>query len=60
MQCNRISEEQTICFLKEHEAGIPVAEFCCKPGVSDNSIYKWKAQYGGGVQQGEAAGGSGR
>ena len=33
--------------MKEHEAGIPVAELCRKHGVSDASIYKWKAKYGG-------------
>ena len=33
--------------MKEHESGIPVAELCRKHGVSDASIYKWKAKYGG-------------
>lgn len=30
-----------------HEAGVPVAELCRKHGVSDASIYKWKAKFGG-------------
>jgi putative transposase len=47
MKRNRFSEEQIIGILKEHEAGIPVAELCRKHGVSDASIYKWKAKYGG-------------
>jgi len=33
--------------LKEHEAGVSVADLCRKHGVSYASIYKWKAQYGG-------------
>ncbi|WGD32305.1 IS3 family transposase [Ancylobacter sp. WKF20] len=33
--------------LKEHEAGVPVADLCRKHGVSDASIYKWKARFGG-------------
>ena len=33
--------------LKEHEAGISVSELCRKHCVSDASIYKWKAKYGG-------------
>ncbi|AAX73925.1 transposase [Brucella suis bv. 3 str. 686] len=33
--------------MKEHEAGTPVAELCRKHGVSDASIYKWKAKFGG-------------
>ncbi|TAY06457.1 IS3 family transposase, partial [Rhizobium ruizarguesonis] len=31
----------------EHEAGTPVSELCRKHGVSDASIYKWKAKFGG-------------
>ena len=39
--------EQIIGILKEHEAGISVADLCRKHGVSDASIYKWKAKFGG-------------
>lgn len=44
---SRFSDEQIIGILKEHEAGVPVAELCRKHGVSDASIYKWKARFGG-------------
>lgn len=47
MKRSRFSEEQIIGILKEHESGVPVAELCRKQGVSDASIYKWKAKYGG-------------
>ncbi|MDQ0504576.1 putative transposase [Xanthobacter agilis] len=47
MKRSRFSEEQIIGIVKEHEAGIPVAELCRKHGVSDASIYKWKARFGG-------------
>lgn len=47
MKRKRFSEEQIIAILKEHEAGVPVAELCRKHGVSDASIYKWKAKFGG-------------
>lgn len=47
MKRKRFTEEQIIGILKEHEAGIPVAELCRKHGVSDASIYKWKAKFGG-------------
>jgi hypothetical protein len=33
MKRKRFSEEQIIGILKEHEAGVPVAELCCKHGV---------------------------
>ena len=47
MKRNRFTEEQFIGILKEHEAGVPVADLCRKHGVSDASIYKWKAKFGG-------------
>ena len=47
MKRNRFTEEQIIGILKEHEAGVSVADLCRKHGVSDASIYKWKAKFGG-------------
>ena len=47
MKRGRFSDEQIISILKEQEAGLPVADLCRKHGVSDASIYKWKARYGG-------------
>ncbi len=47
MRRSRFMEEQIIGILKEHEAGIPVSDLCRKHGVSDASIYKWKARFGG-------------
>ena len=47
MKRNRFTEEQIIGILKEHEAGVPVADLCRKHGVSDASIYKWNAKFGG-------------
>ena len=47
MKRSRFSEEQIIGILKEHESGVAVADLCRKHGVSDASIYKWKAKFGG-------------
>ena len=33
--------------MKEHEAGVSLADPCRKNGVSDSSFYKWKAKFGG-------------
>jgi transposase-like protein len=46
MKRSRFSEEQIIGILKEREAGLSVADLCRKHGVSDASIYKWKAKFG--------------
>src|SRR5260370_32431613 len=47
MKRSRFSEEQIIGILNEHEAGVSVADLCRKHGVSDASVYKWKAKFGG-------------
>jgi putative transposase len=33
--------------LKQHQAGIPVAELCRKHGISDATFYNWRSRYGG-------------
>ena len=47
MKRSRFAEDQIIGMLKEHEAGVSVADLCRKHGVSTASLYKWKAKYGG-------------
>ncbi len=47
MKRSRFSEEQVIGVLKEHEAGVPVAELCRKHGMSSATFYAWKAKFGG-------------
>ncbi len=47
MKRSRFTEDQIIGMLKEHEAGVAVADLCRKHGVSSASLYKWKAKYGG-------------
>jgi putative transposase len=39
--------EQIIGILKEHEAGVSVADLCRKHSVNDVTIYEWKAKFGG-------------
>jgi putative transposase len=47
MKRNRFSEERIITILKEQMAGVPVLGLCRTHGVSDASIYKSNAKYGG-------------
>ena len=47
MAKKRYTEEQIIAVLKEAQSGVSTIELCRKHGVSDATIYKWKAKYSG-------------
>jgi len=47
MKRARFTEEQIICVLKEQEAGAKTADLARRHGVSEATIYNWKAKYGG-------------
>jgi putative transposase len=47
MKRKRYTEEQIIQALKEAEAGVGISDLCRKYGVSDATIYNWKAKYAG-------------
>jgi putative transposase len=44
---SRFSEEKIIAVLKQWEAGVKPAELMRKHGVSEATLYNWKARYGG-------------
>ena len=41
------SEEQIIGILKEHQAGMSVADLCRKQGISEATLYTRRSKYGG-------------
>ncbi len=47
MKRARFTEEQIISVLKEHEAGAKTADLVRKHGLSEATIYNWKAKFGG-------------
>jgi putative transposase len=47
MRKSRFSEAQIIGVLKEHQAGLPVAEICRRHGISDATFYTWRSKYSG-------------
>ncbi|OGX21221.1 MAG: transposase [Omnitrophica WOR_2 bacterium GWF2_43_52] len=47
MRGKRFTEEQIIGILKELEVGIKAEDLGRKHGVSNTTIYNWKAKFGG-------------
>ena len=47
MKRKRYSEEKIISILKEQEAGATAQDLSRRHGVATNTIYRWKAKYGG-------------
>lgn len=47
MKRKRFTEEQIIGVLKESEAGVKTGDLARRHGISEATIYNWKAKYGG-------------
>ena len=47
MKRRRFTKEPIIGVLKEHEAGAKTADLARKHGVSEATLYNWKARFGG-------------
>lgn len=47
MKRKRFTEEQIIAVLREHEAGMKTADLARKHGISEATLYNWKAKFGG-------------
>jgi putative transposase len=43
----RFTEEQIIAVLREHDAGMKTGDLARKNGISEATLYNWKAKFGG-------------
>jgi putative transposase len=43
----RFTEDQILAVLREHEAGAKTGDLARRHGVSEATLYNWKAKYGG-------------
>jgi putative transposase len=47
MKKSRLTEEQIIGMLKQHESGVKTADLCWEHGISAATFYQWKQRFGG-------------
>ena len=47
MKKKRFSVEQITSVLQQVTAGVPVGDVCRQVGISEQTFYRWKKEYGG-------------
>ena len=47
MKRKRFTEEQIVGILREHETGAKAGDLARKHGISEATLYNWKAKFGG-------------
>ena len=44
MKTTRLSDQQIIAILKQHESGVSVADLCREHNIGNSTFYKWRAK----------------
>ena len=47
MKRSRFTDSQTMAILKQHDAGMPIADLAGEHNVGTVSIYQWRSKFGG-------------
>ena len=47
MKASKFTDTQKPFIIKQTEEGTPVAEVCCKAGISQATIFNWRKKYAG-------------
>ncbi|AMY71128.1 IS3 family transposase ISSst1 [Frigidibacter albus] len=47
MKASKFLDAQKAFIIKQGEEGTPVAEICCKAGISQATYFNWKKKYAG-------------
>jgi putative transposase len=47
MKGKRFTEEQIIKVLRQADGGTPVKEICRQHAIAQQTLYRWKAKFGG-------------
>lgn len=47
MKASEFSDAQKAFVLKQGDDGVPVAEICRKPGISQATYFNWRRKYAG-------------
>ena len=47
MKSSRLTDQQIIAILKQHESGVSAVDLCREHNIGNSTFYKWRAKYGG-------------
>lgn len=47
MKSSRLSDQQIIAILKQHESGLSVSDICREHSIGQSTFYKWRAKFSG-------------